>query len=195
MCSCSLHHRAHLPVNTSIKSRYTWLAQVEKKKTLKYIRSRELSAITSMSIAKPARSWMLSLLFTLAPKPRKKSHSTSAPYTHSVLMILLQVQSSKIMAFYEFPNQFLSLATVPTTFFATYPLWAPPIAGRARKSNALNLFWPFIYFVCQTAARFLPMYFTKNARHPPQPTHFLKFFPNLVEKESWIPTLAPPVIF
>ena len=38
---------------------------------LKYIRSGELSAIMSMSIAKPARSWMLSLLFTLAPKPHK----------------------------------------------------------------------------------------------------------------------------
>ena len=38
---------------------------------LKYIRSGELSVIMSISIAKPTRSCMLSLLFTLAPKPRE----------------------------------------------------------------------------------------------------------------------------
>ena len=71
---------------------------------------------------------------TLAPK--LQFSALSAPYTHTVPMILLLVRRPKIMASYGFPDQSLSLATVPTTSFAAYPLLNPPRRKGTQKHRA-----------------------------------------------------------
>lgn len=64
---------------------------------------------------------------------------------------------------------------------------ARPYCESSQK-RALNLFGRLIELVYQTAARLLPMYITKNTRHPPHRQHFWEFFPNLGEGLSSRPT-------